>query len=72
MVLIVVVIGIFVLAGLFIVVIAAYKIDADSFEFTTTIAKVASISIKITSRARRRLKRRDLRGKRRTRLGALR
>jgi hypothetical protein len=53
MLLIVAVIGILLLAGLVIAIIAASVIDADSFEFVTTISKVASISIKIRSRRER-------------------
>jgi hypothetical protein len=53
MLLVVVVIGILLLAALVIITLAAYKIDADSFEFTTAVTRVASISIKIKSRRRR-------------------
>ena len=53
MLLAVTVIGVLLLAALVIVTFAAYKIDAESFEFTTAISRVVSISLKITSRHKR-------------------
>lgn len=41
--------GVFILLALSILCFAAYKIRAQSFEFSTTIWKIASFSIKIRS-----------------------
>jgi hypothetical protein len=40
--------------GLVVVLLAAYKIDAESFELTTTFWRVATFSIKIISPRKRR------------------
>jgi hypothetical protein len=53
MLLIVAVIGILLLSGLVIAIVAAFVIEADSFEFVTTVSKVASLSIKIGSHRKR-------------------
>ena len=44
-----VIVGVFTLAGLVIVCFEAYKIKAESFEFSTGIWKLLSFSIKIRS-----------------------
>jgi multisubunit Na+/H+ antiporter MnhC subunit len=49
MVLTAVVIGMVVLTALIVLCFAAYKIKAESFEFTTAILKAVSFSIKIMS-----------------------
>jgi O-antigen/teichoic acid export membrane protein len=49
MVLIAVVIGMLVLTALAVLCFAAYKIKAESFEFSTAILKLVSFSIKIMS-----------------------
>ena len=45
-------IGVLILLGLGILCFAAYKIKAESFEFSTAIWKIASFSIKIKSAER--------------------
>jgi hypothetical protein len=49
----VVVVGIFALAGFAVVCYAAYKLKAESFEFTTVVWKIVSFSIKIASSGKR-------------------
>jgi len=51
---VVVLLGSLVVIGLVIVMIAAYTIDAESFEVTTTFGRLASFSIKILSPRKRR------------------
>ena len=46
---VVLIVGVLVLTGIAILCFAAYKIKAESFEFTTAILKLVSFSIKIVS-----------------------
>jgi hypothetical protein len=47
--LVVAIVGILVLVGISVLSIVAYKINAESFEFSTAILKLVSFSIKIMS-----------------------
>ena len=54
MAVIVVLVGLLILAALGVICFAAYKIKAESFEFSTAIFKLVSFSIKIMSPEQRR------------------
>ena len=67
----VVVVGVLVLAGIIVICVAAYIIDAESFEIKSRLWKIASVSIKIKS-SRRHSGPRDPRNSKLTRPGGTR